>query len=523
MEHIFKMAITITLFLLILIYLLPDDLLPDEIQMRRYDVLRNSQRKSPHIVFILADDLGWNDVGFHEGSEIKTPFMDELASSGVRLDNYYVQPVCSPSRASIMTGLYTSHNGINRYIHPTEPTCLPLHLPTIADSLRQNGYATHLVGKWHLGMSRNNCLPLNRGFDSFFGIYGGSGDYYTHRVHRNAPSGEFSIEGYDFRDNERVAKELSGQYATKLYGNRALEIIEQHANNTIQKPLFLFLSMQTPHCPIQAPDGERFIAPYGGIQKERRRLYAAMVSSMDEAIGNVTHALDKHGMRNNTVIIFSSDNGGIYKQGGNNKPLRGEKHQVYEGGIKAVAFVNSPLLSSTVNGTSYLGLLGAADWHSTLVEGIVGGKITTNQTDGHNMWNAIRLGEPSPRSEYLFSVGGDCAWTPKIPFKTQDPNNVPTMYGSIRKGPWKLIIGDPKQLDLQSKQVYLRNADAVSLFNIHVDPYEQSNVLADHQDVFEDLLNRLKFHCRTHVNYSPKKWDRNSDPRLRDGVYGPWL
>ncbi|XP_072020509.1 arylsulfatase B-like [Amphiura filiformis] len=366
--------IAITTFILILIYIIVCISFKNQrehvpkMKIRGYGVpkkrelsseLRKSKETSPHIVFILADDLGWHDVGFHD-SEIKTPFMDGLAYSGVRLDNYYVQPVCSPTRASIMTGLYTSHNGINRWIRPMEPTCLPLHLPTIADSLRQNGYATHLVGKWHLGMARNSCLPLNRGFDTFFGIYTGSTDYYTHRAKVNAPSYSFSVDGYDFRDNERVAKELSGQYATNLYGNRALEIIDQHANNKIQKPMFLFLSMQTPHSPIQAPDGKRFLAQYGDIQKETRRLYAAMVSSMDEAIGNVTQSLDKYEMRNNTVIIFSSDNGGKYQYGGNNKPLRGEKHQFYEGGIRAAAFVNSPLLSPTVNGTSYWGLLGGS-------------------------------------------------------------------------------------------------------------------------------------------------------------------
>ncbi|XP_072040815.1 arylsulfatase J-like [Amphiura filiformis] len=213
----------------------------------------------------------------------------------------------------------------------------------------------------------------------------------------------------------------------------------------------------------------------------------------------------------------------MIKFGGNNYPLRGGKHLYYEGGTKVIGFVNSPLLPSTVRGISYAGLMGAADWYYTLVEGIAGGKMNVNQTDGFNMWDAIRFGSSSQRTEYLYAVGGDCNWTPTLPFLNQNPQNVPLMYGTIRRGPWKLIIGEERQQKVLGKEDYLESPNGVSLFNIHDDPYEHENELMKHQDIFEDLLRRLKNHCKTHVQYLPVEEDENNDPRKRDGLFGPWL
>ncbi|XP_072020715.1 arylsulfatase I-like isoform X1 [Amphiura filiformis] len=164
-----------------------------------------------------------------------------------------------------------------------------------------------MVGKWHLGRSSNACLPMGRGFDTFFGIYGALVDYFTHIVSKTGPT----LSGHDFWDNGRAAKELVGQYTTHLYAKRAEEIIASHGNGTVKKPMFMYLAMQAPHYPLQVP--KEYLTPYLKIKDPLRKDFAGMVACLDEAVKNVTMALDKYGIRNNTVIIFSSDNGGIGK------------------------------------------------------------------------------------------------------------------------------------------------------------------------------------------------------------------
>lgn len=216
------------------------------------------EAKPPNIVFIVADDLGWNDVGFHNPN-MTTPNIDKLAKEGVRLDQSYVQPVCSPSRHSFMTGIYPWKAGLQHLvIGAGQDVCSPLNMTFFPEKLKKAGYATHVVGKWHLGFCSWNCTPLYRGFDSFYGYFNSREDYYTH----------FQANYLDFHDDYDVVWNETGVYSANLYAQRAEEIISQHDS---RKPLFLYLPYQSVHEPLQVPP--EFEALYPNVQTEGRRKF----------------------------------------------------------------------------------------------------------------------------------------------------------------------------------------------------------------------------------------------------------
>ncbi|CAL8254167.1 unnamed protein product [Lota lota] len=487
----------------------------------------------PHLVFIMVDDQGYGDVGYH-GSEIRTPVLDQLAGEGVRLENYYVQAICSPSRSQLMTGRYQIHTGLQHsIIRPLQPLCLPLDHPTLPERLAEAGYATHMVGKWHLGFSRRSCLPTRRGFQSFLGTLTGSGDHFSYR----SCDGGAEACGFDLHDGERPAWEMAGNYSTALYVQRTKEILRSHDPS---KPLFLYLSLQAAHTPLQAP--ERFLHAYRGVENPARRHYAAMLSCLDQGLGEVVQELRSAGLYHNTVLVYSSDNGGQPLSGGSNWPLRGGKGTYWEGGVRAVGFVHSVLLKrkGAVSGA----LIHVSDWCPTLL-GLAGASCPRGcHLDGHDVWGAISEGLPSPRTEILFNIDPVSkrpgAAGQKAPVMLHSLGAWDTaVRAAIRVGEWKLLTGSMGDGDwipprrarmpaaLERWQGLEKRRDqrrkSIWLFNITSDPYERADLAEARPEVVMLLLARLGEYNQTAVEPRNPPDDPMANPQLHGGAWGPWL
>lgn len=288
----------------------------------------------PNILFIVADDLGWGDVGYH-GSVIPTPNIDSLARRGVEMDRFYSAPVSSPARAGLLTGRYPSRFGIREtVIPPWRDYGLDPAEQTLADLLAANGYANRaMVGKWHLGHGRLAYHPLNRGFNHFYGCLNGAIDYFSHER-------ENELDWH--RDWEPC---YDKGYSTDLIADEAVRCIGEYAH--ADEPYFLYVAFNAPHGPCQAPEEEiaEHISPEQFAKLKPRQkaayTYRAMVSRMDKGIGRILEALDRSGELENTLILFMSDNGGVPNLPGGStcSPLRGHKFQEWDGGVRVPALL----------------------------------------------------------------------------------------------------------------------------------------------------------------------------------------
>ena len=487
------------------------------------NVIYATERESkPNIVFIFADDYGFNDVGYH-GSEIKTPVLDNLAKEGVTLEKYYVQPICTPTRSTMLTGRYQIHTGLQHgVIFPAQPNCVPLDEVTIADKLKQSGYKTHIVGKWHNGYYKKECMPTYRGFDSHFGYLNGAEDYYTHMRSGGFPHLlPFTLwSGYDLRRNEAVSTKEKGEYSTFLFTKEAQKLIVDHDSSS---PLFLYLAFQAVHAPLQVP--EQYIKQYEGVIKDKnRRIYAGMVSAMDEAIGNITKTLQEKGLWNNTVLIFSTDNGGQVYQGGNNWPLRGWKESLWEGGVRGVGFVNSLLLTKPQRVSHEM--IHVSDWFPTLVK-LAGGDLNgTKPLDGFNVWDTIDTGEPSPRTEILHNIDPEKIYLSKHGYQW-------CPHAALRVGDWKLLTGCPgdsrwipppnSSFNLNEENDFNKDTKKLFLFNIAQDPEERHELSAEYPEKVKELLLRLEQYNSTAVPVRFPVPDFAANPALHDGAWSPWF
>lgn len=425
--------------------------------------------KQPNIVFILADDLGRADCGFMGGTEIKTPNLDKLAAAGTKLDAFYVQPVCSPTRAALLTGRYPMRHGLQvGVVRPWAQYGLPLDEQTLPQGLKSAGYATAITGKWHLGHFAPEYLPTRRGFDRQYGHYNGALDYFTH----------IRDSGFDWHRDDKVSRDEG--YTTHLVTDEAVKFVADTAG---KKPFFLYVPFNAVHAPHQVP--EKYLEPYANLKGERKK-YAGMLAAMDEGVGKIVAAVEKAGVRENTLFIFSSDNGG--PQPGvvtDNGKYRAGKATLYEGGVRVAAFTTWD--GRIKPGSVVPEPLHAVDLYPTLLH-LAGAKVEQKlPLDGRDAWPTIAEGKPTPHEHILINT---------------TPNN-----GAIRAGDWKLVVS--RGADDPDEPAAKKKDEAVQLFNLKDDPYEKTNLAAEEPERVKELQAKLQGYAKQAV--APKAKPKPKD------------
>jgi len=415
-----------------------------------------------------------------------------------------------------MTGRYSIHQGVHTPFVDSSPNALPLDEVLLLQKLREVGYRTIMVGKWHLGFAQWAHTPTYRGFDYFYGYYAGSQDYWNHEslcwagnfsdgCFQSKNNGE-PVTGLDFHRNRETVRNETGSYSTDLFAQEAIRQLKAHAANEPETPLFLYLPLQAVHvanAPVpshpeywldQAP--REYIEPYDYVQNAARRNLSAMVSAMDEAVGNVTDALKESGLWEDTLFIFSTDNGGPTNMQASNYPLRKGKGSNYEGGVRGIGFVNGGSrvgLSSEVRGTVNQKLMHVTDWMPTICE-VAGCRMNgTKPLDGVPAWKAItEKAYPSSRNEIVHDI-----WLGKA---------------AIRVGDYKLIIDKP--------------GTAAQLYNVIADVGEHTDLAARMPEKLKELHQRLLHWNSTaagDIAHQLAPPMAGANPLNNGGVWMPWM
>ena len=413
----------------------------------------------PNIVFVLSDDMGWNQPGFNGGNSALTPNLDRLAAEGMRLNEFYTHSVCAPTRAAFLTGRYAFRTwsdwrsedfgkpsylaklGLKlAYNERGEPTrrihALDTAERTVAEVLQEAGYFTALIGKWHLGEWLPEHLPMGQGFEHQYGHYAWGIDYYTKTIVHNAPA-RFAV--YDWHRNQQPIQEQG--YATDLIAAEAERVIAARKGD--DRPFFLYVAFNAVHGPLNPPPG------FDGNRDDPLAVRNAMLKSLDQAVGRISKAVDDNGFRNNTLFIFTNDNGPVLEE--MSKPFRGTKNTTFEGGVRQPAILRWP--GHTTPGTSKDGLIFVADFFPTFVNLARGRHAPMRPIDGIDMTAMLFEGQESQRQEIVFDVAGSV--------------RLPT----IRRGDYKLM--------------------GEALYNIRKDPTERDDISAAHPQLVAELQARL--------------------------------
>ena len=448
----------------------------------------------PHVLFVLVDDLGWANVGFNleePSREVVTPNIDGLCKSGIRLTRHYVHQMCTPSRTSVQSGRLPVH--VNTALGDVcdHNTGIPYNMTGLAEKMKLAGYKTHFAGKWDAGMATPAHTPHGRGYDTSLNYFSHKNDFYSQSNMQTCCEHDQTI--IDFWRTDRPASDVNGSgYSEFLYQKELVDVIQRH---DVREPLFVFYAPHVAHCPLQVPkayydkfsfmDDDEGLCSIQTVNKEHpidpahpelpyrcRRQHAAMVMIMDEVVGNVTDALKAKGMWDNTLMIFSSDNGGpvypLSENAANNWPLRGGKYSNFEGGIRVAAFISGGFIPESLRGSRRDGMIHIADWYATLCH--LAGVDPTDQRavsaklppiDSLNLWPFL-MNQSSESPRVLIPLGpGDIIW-----------------------GRWKLLSGAQSPGFWQGRRFPNSSSPTGSfaacskgcLFDLEEDPTEQRNL-----------------------------------------------
>lgn len=522
-------------------------------------------KSRPHLIFVMADDQGWNNAGFHNPN-LLTPHTNALVEEGVRLNRHYVYKFCSPTRCSVLSGRLPIH--VNQENSATEQPLagIPINMTAFPARLREVGYATHQIGKWHAGQASASHIPTGapRGFDTALSFFNFGEDHYTQRRGGQALA-EMDLgatgncpTAVDLYASHGPAHGMNGTYGGFLFTAEAVKRIESHDPAT---PLFMYIAFQNVHPPLQVP--VEYTNRYSG---KNRTTINGMVSFLDESLGNVTAALKRRGLWEDTLLVYSPDNGGYQGQGGDDTPNRGGKFSDFEGGVRVAAFATGGVLPKAVRGKSVDGMISIADWYATFcaLAGVV--DVTDKRAAAAGLppldsvdVSALLLGTnmTSPRSEIVLSAFKD-GLVPQ-----QGRLGGPRYFGKgegVVAGPdadgklWKLIVGTqlsgpfgPAHHLNSSRQCQDTNSTAPiwtssfewgpgntgvdctcgtgCLYELFADETESFNVAAKHPIVLQDMQARLE-RARATV-YAPPRGDL--DPAActandrNGGFWSPWL
>ena len=417
----------------------------------------------PNFIIFYTDDQGYGDLSCMGATDFQTPHLDALAASGVRFTNWYSNsPVCSPSRASVLTGRYPIHAGVRSILGGhRQSTGLPQETPTVARALKAEGYRTAMFGKWHLGVA-DDSQPHNHGFDEWFGFLAGCIDYYSHIFYWGIGGGIDPV--HDLWENGKEIYD-NGRYFTELITERTVDYIDRVAASDDEAPFFLFVPYNAPHYPMHAP--QEYLDRFPDLPWDRQ-IMAAMLGAMDDSVGEVLAALDRHGLRDNTLCFFQSDNGPSRETrnwldgtedpyyGGTTGKLKGHKFSLYEGGIRMPAIMSWP---ARIPAGQVIDEVGAAmDIFPTFI-GATGGNPGAYELDGRDVLPMVTQSAPSPHDQIFWELGKQTA---------------------VRRGNWKLVLngqlveGAPAQ-------------DDVFLSDLAADMGERTNLSSDRPELAAEL------------------------------------
>ncbi|XP_076379038.1 arylsulfatase B [Megalopta genalis] len=520
----------------------------------------NLYESTPHIIVLMVDDLGWNDISFHGSNQIPTPNIDALGYNGVILNRHYVLPSSTPSRAAFFTGQYPIRIGMQGDgIHGGEPRGLPLNIKILPEYLRGLGYTTKLIGKWHLGFHTPQYTPLHRGFDFFLGFYNSYISYYDYRYSNQ------NMSGYDMHRGDDPAHGMNREYATDLFTEEAIRVIENHEH---ARPLYLHISHLGVHAPLEKPVDPYNNREFNKIREPNRQIYARMVSQLDESVGRIFHALGDKGILKDSIILFLTDNGapsvGRDRNWGSNYPLRGTKFTLYEGGVRGVAAIWSPKIQKAARVSNQL--VHITDWLPTLYSAAGGDLKDLGEIDGIDQWQIISEGYGHGRDTLLLNIDEV--------FKTEGAiySRFKLIRGSIENGYYDGYYGDSgRTLDVlpysdlvlkcsvsevimqhlggpvtqPSTMLQLRH-DATTphcrpnstyfrrypyttcnvtecLFDIINDPCETKNIAEAYPRIARDLDLYLEKYGHILVRQTKVPVDWLADPRRWNNTWEPWM